>query len=85
MVTAALSGELDGAATRPDPLFGVEIPAECPGVPARILDPRKTWGSLGDYEATARDLAGLFHKNFQQFTKAGAEIREAGPRVEVAV
>jgi phosphoenolpyruvate carboxykinase (ATP) len=85
MVTAALSGELEGVATRPDPLFGVEIPVECPRVPAEILDPRKTWRSLREYEATARDLAGRFHKNFQQFTKAGTEIREAGPRVEVAV
>ena len=85
MVTAALSGEVDGVATRPDPLFGVEIPVECPGVPAEILDPGKTWAKPREFEATARDLAGRFHKNFQQFTKAGAEIREAGPRVEVAV
>jgi phosphoenolpyruvate carboxykinase (ATP) len=85
MVTAALSGELDRVATRPDPLFGVEIPVECPDVPAKILDPRKAWGKARDYEATARDLAGRFQKNFQQFTKAGAEIREAGPRLEVAV
>jgi phosphoenolpyruvate carboxykinase (ATP) len=85
MVSAALSGVLDKVATRPDPLFGMEIPVECPDVPAEILDPRKTWSKPREYEATARDLAGRFQKNFQQFTKAGAEIREAGPRVEVAV
>jgi phosphoenolpyruvate carboxykinase (ATP) len=85
MVSAVLSGELDKVSTRPDPLFGVEIPTACPGVPAEILDPRKTWRNPRDYDDKARDLAGQFQKNFAQFTKAGAEVREAGPRVEAAV
>ncbi len=85
MVRAVLSGELDGMSTRPDPLFGVEIPTACPGVPAEILDPRKTWRNPRDYDDKARDLAGQFQKNFVQFTKAGADVREAGPRVEAAV
>ena len=35
MVRAALNGELDGVATRRDPIFGVEVPTEVPGRPER--------------------------------------------------
>jgi len=85
MVTAALSGALDNVKTVVHPVFGVHIPVECPGVPTDILDPRSTWKSGEEYDAKARHLAGLFHQNFEQFTKAGPEVREAGPRVKVQV
>src|SRR5918997_2188242 len=43
MVRAVIEGRLDGAETREDPFFGLNVPVEVPGVPTEILDPRGTW------------------------------------------
>ena len=83
MITAALSGALDEVAYREEPVFGLRIPRECPGVPAELLDPRSTWEDRAAYDAQARDLAGRFIRNFQQFPEAPEVVRDAGPRLEL--
>jgi phosphoenolpyruvate carboxykinase (ATP) len=81
LLNAALSGSLEKVATRPDPIFGFEVPTECPGVPADILDPRNTWSSPSGYDAQARKLASMFHENFEQFRDASTKnVLAAGPR-----
>ncbi len=85
MVSAALGGELDHVPLTVDPLFGVEVPSVCPGVPAEILEPRRTWVDPQAYEAQARQLAARFQENFRRFPDAGAAVLEAGPRLEVRV
>src|SRR5207244_532675 len=64
MVYAALAGQLTGVPFRADPVFGVLVPESCPGVPAELLQPRRTWPDAAAYDARARHLAGLFAKNF---------------------
>ena len=80
MLTAALNGDLDGAEFEPHPVFGVAVPRSCPGVPAEKLDARGMWEDAAAYDAAAADLAERFQKNFEQFSSAAAEIREAGPK-----
>ncbi|HET6282504.1 MAG TPA: phosphoenolpyruvate carboxykinase (ATP), partial [Polyangia bacterium] len=80
VVSAALSGALDGARFTPDPVFKLQIPGACPGVPTQLLTPRQTWPDPAAYDAKAREVAALFHKNFQQYQEAcTAEVRAAGP------
>ena len=82
MVRAALAGQLDETPTRTDPVFGLAVPTQIPGVPDGILDPRKTWRDGAAYDAQAKKLAGLFRKNFEQFAAAvSSAVREAGPRI----
>jgi phosphoenolpyruvate carboxykinase (ATP) len=57
ILRAALSGRLDDAPTRTDPVFGFEIPTEVPGVDAALLDPRGTWDDPRAYDGAATDLA----------------------------
>ncbi len=57
IVRAAVSGELDAAPTRTDPVFGFQVPTEVPGVDPALLDPRGTWADPGAYDAAASDLA----------------------------
>jgi phosphoenolpyruvate carboxykinase (ATP) len=57
IVRAAVSGDLDGAPTRTDPVFGFQVPTEVAGVDAALLDPRGTWDDPGAYDAAAADLA----------------------------
>jgi len=79
MVAAALSGELKDAPTVTDPIFGLHIPEKVAGVDAGLLQPRGTWDDRGAYDHKAKQLAGLFHKNFEKFGTATAEVRAAGP------
>jgi phosphoenolpyruvate carboxykinase (ATP) len=81
MVRAALAGELAGAATRTDAVFGVEVPQHLEGVPDELLDPRRTWADPAAYDAQASKLADMFVKNFEQFAEqAGPAIVAAGPQ-----
>jgi phosphoenolpyruvate carboxykinase (ATP) len=80
LLRAALSGELAGVETRTDEVFGFAVPLAVPGVDPALLDPRSTWSDPGAYDAKARELAGLFRDNFEQFAEvAGPAIVAAGP------
>ena len=81
MLRSVLNGELAHMPMLSDPVFGLEVPAQCPGVPATILNPRSTWSDPAAYDARAAELAGRFHKNFQQFDKVPAAVRAAGPHL----
>jgi phosphoenolpyruvate carboxykinase (ATP) len=83
MVRAALSGALDTVPTREDPVFGLHVPTEVPGVPARMLEPRSTWADADAFDRQARKLAGMFVRNFDSYAdQVAPEIRAAGPRSE---
>ena len=80
IVDAIHSGELADAEVVTDPLFGFAVPQRCTGVPEAILNPRGTWSSTADYDATARKLAGLFVANFRNYEDGASEaVRQAGP------
>jgi phosphoenolpyruvate carboxykinase (ATP) len=80
LLRAALDGELDQVAYRLDPIFGLEVPVEVPGVDSSLLDPRSTWSDPDAYDEKARYLATRFRENFQKFG-ADENIVQAGPRV----
>jgi phosphoenolpyruvate carboxykinase (ATP) len=80
MVRAALAGALDNAATTKDPVFGLAVPNEVPGIPSEVLDARSTWPDPAAYDTQAKKLAEMFRKNFEKFGSAAAEIRDAGPQ-----
>jgi phosphoenolpyruvate carboxykinase (ATP) len=80
MIHAALDGALDSAAFTRDPVFNLEVPAACPGVPPEVLRPRGTWADGAAYDASAARLAGMFRDNFQKFeADVAPEVRAAGP------
>jgi phosphoenolpyruvate carboxykinase (ATP) len=81
MVRAAVAGQLDSAKTVTDPVFGLAVPQQVPGVPAEVMNPRGTWKSGEEYDAQARKLAGMFRENIKKFGEQVSEaIRGAGPR-----
>ncbi|MFD2922778.1 phosphoenolpyruvate carboxykinase (ATP) [Halobacillus naozhouensis] len=79
MVHAALEDELNSVETYTDPVFGLQIPLHCPGVPDDVLLPRKTWSNPEAYDKKAQELAEKFHENFKKFTHASSAIKNAGP------
>jgi phosphoenolpyruvate carboxykinase (ATP) len=67
MLNAAIEGRLDGVAFEREPFFGLQIPADVPGVPREVLNPRNAWSDTAAYDAQAKHLAGLFAENFKRF------------------
>jgi phosphoenolpyruvate carboxykinase (ATP) len=81
LITAALAGDLDDVPCEKDPVFKIDVPLSCPGVPSEVLRPRQTWANQADYDAQAAKLAAMFIKNFESFAGAvDAEVLAAGPR-----
>jgi phosphoenolpyruvate carboxykinase (ATP) len=82
MITAALNGELDKVKFEELPIFRLQIPTSCSGVPAELLNPRLTWADKSAYDSKATDLASRFIKNFAQYADgASKEILSAAPSV----
>jgi phosphoenolpyruvate carboxykinase (ATP) len=81
IINAILGGKLKNVATKADPVFGLQIPESCEGVPSEILIPRNTWKNPADYDAKARDLAKRFEKNFATYSATVSEaVCASGPR-----
>src|SRR6056297_445029 len=57
MISAALNGELEDVEFTTHDIFGIKIPVSCPGVPAEVLNPRKTWGDKAAYDKKANELS----------------------------
>ena len=79
IVNAALRGDLDGVPMTEHPIFRLQMPTACPGVPSKILNPRQTWSDPAAYDRTAADLAERFRVNFERFEGVAEAIAEAAP------
>ncbi len=82
MITAAINGDLDNVEYITDPIFGLHIPKEVPGVPADILNPAEAWSDKNKYQETAQKLARKFVENFKNYEDFASEaVKNAGPKV----
>ncbi len=67
MVDAVLSGALGDVTFHQDPVFGVMVPDDCPGLPeGSMLDPVNTWPDRDAYAERAAKLAGEFREHFEK-------------------
>ncbi len=80
MVKAALEGKLDQVPSEMDPVFGMQVPTSCPGVPPEVLRTRGTWADAAAYDAQAKKLVGMFLENFKQFEgQVSMQVQGGGP------
>ncbi|MGC1695521.1 MAG: phosphoenolpyruvate carboxykinase (ATP), partial [Pseudolabrys sp.] len=85
LLTAALNGSLKDADFRTDPYFGFAVPTSVPGVEPHLLNPFKTWKDKAEFDKTARELVGMFQKNFAKFEKhVTPDVKAAAPEVRIA-
>ena len=76
----AADGSLSEAATKVDPVFGLNIPTMVEGVPSEVLEPRDCWADGAAYDAQAYKLAEMFRENIKKFGDAVAPaVLLAGP------
>lgn len=82
MITAALHGELNKVPMEKEPVFGLNIPMQCPRVPKNILNPQKLWQNKDAFDEKRKFLAQLFNKNFERYeSNVTEEIKTAGPKI----
>ncbi len=82
LLNAALNGDLNDVEYESDPIFGLNIPKSCPGVPSEILNPKNTWQDKAAYDEKAKLLASNFDTNFKQYEEFVSEdVVKAGPKI----
>jgi phosphoenolpyruvate carboxykinase (ATP) len=67
LLRAVLSGQLAGVSFAPDPVFGLAVPAACPGVPDGVLRPRDAWPDPAAYDLQAAKLAAMFRQEYRKY------------------
>jgi len=77
LLNAALRGDLDEGKVPHEvhPVFNMRMPTACPGVDAKVLNPRNTWADKAAYDVQANKLRDMFRKNFTEkgFAELGIE------------
>ncbi|CAI5468904.1 unnamed protein product [Closterium sp. Yama58-4] len=72
------------------PVFGLQVPTKCNGVPTEVLQPETLWPDKAKYQQTLEKLGALFVKNFGKFvefemggetTRIPDEVLAAGPKI----
>lgn len=82
LITAVLENKLQDVEFIEHPVFGLQMPVSCPGVPSEILNPGNTWENKQKYDQKANELAQAFVANFKQFEAfANEEMRSSLPKV----
>lgn len=81
ILDAIHSGELSKVEYEQFPVFNLNVPTSCPGVPSEILNPTKAWTEgVDSFNKEIKSLAGKFAENFKTYAdQATAEVRAAGP------
>ena len=77
LVRAALDGSIDERGYSQEPIFGLHLPRACPGVPAHILDPRRSWQDGEAYDRQARALFRMFEENTERLGPAAGSLAAA--------
>jgi phosphoenolpyruvate carboxykinase (ATP) len=81
LLDAALTGKLNGVPFEADPVFGFDVPTECPGVPSQILNPANTWPNRADYDRKYHALAARFIENFKLMADGCPDdVVKSGPK-----
>jgi phosphoenolpyruvate carboxykinase (ATP) len=75
------SGELSKGQFETMPVFGLEVPTACSGVPSEILMPSRVWSDQDLYKQNVNKLANLFTDAFEEYKdKASDGVIAAGPK-----
>ncbi|WIA19057.1 hypothetical protein OEZ85_003713 [Tetradesmus obliquus] len=72
IIDAIHSGALDSVECAEMPLFKLQVPTSCPGVPDVLLQPALQWADKADFNDTLAQLATLFVGSFRSYLEDAA-------------
>ncbi|KAI5475762.1 hypothetical protein MNV49_000891, partial [Pseudohyphozyma bogoriensis] len=82
IVDAIHDGSLAKAAYTTFPIFNLQIPTSCNGVPAELLDPTQAWKDKDAFKRESTKLAGMFNAAFKDYADLCSDaVVAAGPKV----
>jgi phosphoenolpyruvate carboxykinase (ATP) len=82
LLNSALKGELNNLEYYTDPVFGFQVPKQCPGIPDNVLYPSTAWPSEDVYMKKYQSLAARFIDNFRKFSEdCPPEVINSGPKI----
>lgn len=67
LIRSAMENHLGDAGYESHPVFGLQMPRECTGVPSNLLNPKKMWENPEGYDEMANKLKGMFDENYAQY------------------
>ncbi|MGL5273398.1 MAG: phosphoenolpyruvate carboxykinase (ATP) [Phocaeicola sp.] len=82
IIDAIIDGSIDKAETFTLPIMNLTAPVALEGV-SDILDPRKTYADVAEWQAKAEKLAAMYIKNFEQYcdNDAAKALIASGPQL----
>jgi len=82
IIDAILDGSIEKSETVKIPYLNLTAPTKLPNV-NDILDPRKTYKDVNDWEEKAKKLAALYIKNFEKYcdNEEARALVSAGPQL----
>lgn len=81
IIAAILNGCFTSATYSHLPGFQLSMPNSLPDVDSALLDPRKSWNNIMEYDTQAKKLISLFLENAKRF-KISSSIQAAGPTLD---
>jgi phosphoenolpyruvate carboxykinase (ATP) len=78
MINAALSGALATVPVERDPIFNLDVPTACPGVPAEVLNPRNTWEGQGGLRPDGEEARDDVRRQLQDVRSDVVPGRQSG-------
>ena len=81
IIKSILNGTLRGVETDSDPIFKIQVPRSCPGIPEILLRVSENWEDKNAYQTQVLELAARFKQNFDSFSDVvDTTVLQAGPK-----
>ncbi len=80
-INSILDGSIENEEFEKTAIFGLSIPTKLDGVETNILKPRNTWQNKSLFDASCKELATMFIKNFKKYITEDSDFSGAGPQL----
>ncbi len=80
-INAILDGSIEKEEFEETPVFGLSIPKKLDGVETDMLNPINTWENKSIFNASQKELAGMFIENFKKYITRDSDFSKAGPKL----